>query len=503
MSKDWIRYALWVICATIWATICFVVPDFIDNPISSWKAFISILAYIISVGIFHLLIIYLIGSQRVLCSILLPLYALLGSVCAYYRLIYHVSITPLLVDAALHTHVREAAGVVSIWLIVWVLFNIGISIYLCYFRWHKINNNISIWHWLIVLALTIGYYAAIPRLKTALETRYPLNIVISISKCITEINRTPVERTFPTTVSNESPDSLVVVVVIGEAARADHMQLNGYEKATNPKLSERKNVVSLPNIYSQYTYTNGSVPHIMTRADSVNTEYAYNEHSFVALYENAGFNTIWLTNKNQVQPFIDFMNEADTTLYTTGALTQALYAKWLDGDLLPLMDNFLCTDSKQLYILHTMGSHWLYDTHVSDELCVFQPVVTNRDIRHNTLEQIVNSYDNTIVYLDDFIDSIIYRLNDQCAIILYISDHGESLGEGGRFLHAQENAEEEKYPAALVWYSDKYETLYPDKIRALHNNKDKRYRTDFVFYSILYAAGIVVEGDNKQVNILQ
>ena len=197
------------------------------------------------------------------------------------------------------------------------------------------------------------------------------------------------------------------------------------------------------------------------------------------------------------------MDESDTVLYTDAARKQALYAKWLDEDLLPLLDTFIAASPKQLFVLHTMGSHWMYDTHVSDDLFTFTPTTSNRDIRQNTKEQIINSYDNTVVYLDAFIQAIINRFEHYPAIILYLSDHGESLGEGGRYLHAQEDAEEEKYPAAIIWYSDKYASLYPDKIKALIQNKDKRYRTDYYFYSILYAAGIEAEGDNPEMNIFR
>ena len=93
-----------------------------------------------------------------------------------------------------------------------------------------------------------------------------------------------------------------MVAVLGEAARADHLQLNGYERETTPLLRTNPNVVSLPQIYSQYTNTNGSIPHIITRADSIHSEYAYTETSFVTLFKQCGFHTVWLTNKNQNKP---------------------------------------------------------------------------------------------------------------------------------------------------------------------------------------------------------
>lgn len=503
MKRDLLSYWMWWGCATLWATLCFVVPDFIDNPVGNWQSLLAVITYILSVGLFQALVLYIIGLNRYACAVLLPVYALTGSVCAYYRLFYHVSITPLLLDAALHTHAREMAGVVSFGLIAWVAINLLIGIVFCIIRWRKISLRLPVWNWVVAPIALLGYYIAIPRLKEALEMRYPLNLVYSITEYISDLHRAASVRQYPSIVSSEVPDSLVVVAVLGEAARADHLQLNGYPRPTNPLLGSRPNVVSLSDVYSQYTNTNGSIPHIITRADSACTEYAYTEHSFVALFRKAGFYTVWLSNKNQTKPFWDFMDEADTIQYTAAARTQALYAKWLDGDLLPLMDGHLGQNPKQLFVLHTMGSHWLYDTHVSDELCVFQPAVTNRDVRQNTQEQIINSYDNTVLYLDAFLNDLIQRLQSRPAVLLYLSDHGESLGEGGRFLHAQKEAEEEKYPAAIVWYSDRYKERFPDKVEALHARCTQHYRTDYFFFSVLSAAGIEAEGSNETVNIFQ
>ena len=161
-------------------------------------------------------------------------------------------------------------------------------------------------------------------------------------------------------------------------------------------------------------------------------------------------------------------------------------------ELLPYLDSLIIRKSnKNLYILHTIGSHWYYNLHVPDSLLQYLPLTNNRVITSNTVEQVVNSYDNTILAIDVFLDELTHRFKDTPAILLYISDHGESLGEEGHFLHA--NYEETKYPAALVWYSDKYETMYPEKIKALKRNRIRRYRTDYFFPSVLSAAGMCYE----------
>lgn len=104
--------------------------------------------------------------------------------------------------------------------------------------------------------------------------------------------------------------------------------------------------------------------------------------------------------------------------------------------------------------------------------------------------------------MDEVLDSLIACFQDQCALVIYQADHGEALGEEGRYLHAND-AQEAKNPACIIWYSDRYAMLYPDKIRALSANRHKHYRTDYVFYSILSAAGIRGEGETEEMNIFR
>ena len=104
--------------------------------------------------------------------------------------------------------------------------------------------------------------------------------------------------------------------------------------------------------------------------------------------------------------------------------------------------------------------------------------------------------------MDFFVDSVIASLENDIALVIYQSDHGEALGEDGIFLHGND-IEAVKHPACVVWYSEKYAALYPKKINALVANKNKYYRTDYIFYSLLYAAGIQAEGDNTSVNIFR
>ncbi len=98
------------------------------------------------------------------------------------------------------------------------------------------------------------------------------------------------------------------------------------------------------------------------------------------------------------------------------------------------MDSLLAssTADKHLFVLHTIGSHWYYNFHVTDSLQLFRPLTDSRIVTQNSEQQMLNSYDNTILYLDYFLDTLIERFEDRVAVVIYLSDHGESLGEDGK-----------------------------------------------------------------------
>jgi glucan phosphoethanolaminetransferase (alkaline phosphatase superfamily) len=398
---------------------------------------------------------------------------------------------------------EEALGVISWSLIVWIGANLLIGIALVIWRWRLKKPKYEWLHALVVLVIFVGYYHINGRLHQSINQRYPMHIVESMRQYVhlQQLRQQP--HLMPKYVVNSSPDSLDVVVVIGESARTDHFALNGYNRPTNPLLSQRTNIVSLPHIYSEYTHTLASVPVLLTRADSLHPEYQYSETSFAAILRNEGYHTAWISNQDLGDTFASFPAECDTVVWLNAGKSVFIFSEWYDENLLPEMGKQLAKENnKNLLILHTIGSHWYYNNHVPDMYNYFQPTTDNRVVTNNRHEAVINSYDNTIRYTDLVLDSIIARMTNRCAIVFYISDHGESLGENGNWLHAA-GAEETKYPACVIWYSDVFAQQYPEKITALYANKNNRYRTDFLFHSVLSAAGISVVDIDSTMNIFE
>ncbi len=498
------RYAyLWLVVAMgVWNTLCFILPDFFDSPTDGWRSVLTVILYVCALGIGQIAIASLLALHRYIAALCLPLYAVLGGVISYYRVAFHATVNPALVDATLHTNMGTVSGVTSWQLIVWVVFQLLVSLLWVRWRW-RIEKVPQAW---VILIGSIGLFAAWywgnGRLHKSAAQRYPMHVIRSVGEYVSLQRESNLPRQIPHVQATATTDSLDIIMIIGEAARADHLSLNGYPRETCPRLAARHNVVSLPHIFSQHTHTAASVPHILTPADSLHPELANTSHSFIACLRQQGYTFAWISNQDYGRTYAPFIYEADTILFPNASKTVFVFHPWYDTDLLPALQNLIKeqTETHRLYVLHTIGSHWFYNNHVPESCVRFQPTVSNRVITQNDSMAVINSYDNTIVSMDFFVDLVISLFKDRNAILFYLSDHGESLGERGNWLHAA-GAEETKYPAAFVWYSDKYARTFPDKVAALKENRTKHFRTDYLFYSLLSAAGLQADGNNSSFDL--
>ncbi len=494
---------LFVFIITVAYALIFTLSEFSDSPYSNFHDFM-VLAFqwvAIAVGTFGLL--YLLSINKYIFAITFPLLVAFSTVLAYYRYTVNATLTPMTIELALINDLRTNMQVVSWQLVSLILLSLVVSVAIVWLRWKKISFTRPYLHLIVALGIIFMTNSFIPQLKRPLTQRMPYSIYYNF-KLYFEIRDVAAEHreTF-TSESVANSDSLVVVFVIGESLRNDHLQINGYERETTPYLMEEDNLVSLTDIYGAECFTHTSVPQIMTRADSANPQRAYDEQSFVTIFNDAGFRTTWIANQESVATYAYFMNECDTLIYVNGDKSVYTFDKWLDEDILPHLENELQDDNPmQLHILHSIGSHWWYNSHYTDEFERYTPVIKSRVVSSNTQEEMINSYDNTILYTDYFIKETIDLIRDKKSILIFLSDHGESLGEDGYYLHGADRPELH-YPAAFVWYSDKYAQSFPDMIENLKDNSDKKYRSDYLFHSIIDAADITTEYIEPQLSIFR
>lgn len=308
-------------------------------------------------------------------------------------------------------------------------------------------------------------------------------------------------------VTRQDEQPVTIVLVIGEAARSENFALNGYERPTNPRLSARANVVSYPHLYSQAGTTEQSVPLMLSRATVDDPERFFAEKTLPEAFQETGFATLWLTNKSRNLMMERVVQTTDYRYQTSKDLSAINnFDEYL---LVPYGQQLQARrDSSAFVVVHTMGSHWRYDVRYTPEFELFTPCV-NGDFQMNMIkpsnrELLLNAYDNSILYTDYFLDSLIALTDatDMPALMVFMSDHGENLYDDDRELVLHGNYVTSRWlfqVPFIVWYSDEYAALYPDKVEQLRSHVATRDNSSVLFSSLLDAAGIAAvtpEGDS-------
>jgi len=289
-------------------------------------------------------------------------------------------------------------------------------------------------------------------------------------------------------------DGLVVIVVIGESARADHWQLNGYARATTPELARRTDVLSYPKVRSCAAGTRVSVPCLMTRATENSMEVSLAETSLVKLFRKHGFVTTWISNNQMLSrydtPITVLAREADFQVFPS-AFADADAGR-LDETMLPhLSDALAARSGRQLLVLHQRGSHWHYAERYPSTFERFVPACKNGTPPYLCERQgLVNAYDNSIAYTDFFLARVIELIGNRNALLLYVSDHGQSLGEDGFFTHGDPERTEQRQVPMIWWASEEFRRRAPGAVAALTRRRGDPVSHDQVFHSVLGCAGV-------------
>lgn len=279
----------------------------------------------------------------------------------------------------------------------------------------------------------------------------------------------------------------VVVLIIGEAARAQNFSLYGYKRETNPLL-KKDDIVVVPNAYSCTTYTTGSLACMLSH-DPDKTD----DEPLPSYLARMGVEVVWRTN-NWGEPPLRI-----TEYQKRDELRKVCQGEGCGYDevlLTNLVERIRKAQSDKVFVvLHMKGSHGpSYYSRYPSNFNIFSPVCRHEEISKCTQEELINAYDNTIVYTDYFLDEAIQQLKtltDQPVLMMYVSDHGESLGENGLYLHGTPYLfapEYQKKIPFLLWMNPefrKHQNL--SEVPAL---KEPRYGHENVFHTIIGALGV-------------
>jgi glucan phosphoethanolaminetransferase (alkaline phosphatase superfamily) len=412
-----------------------------------------------------------------------PLLFIVLALLAFYIFSQDIVVSKHLIEAILQTSLLVSLDLISISLIIGV---IGVFLVLIYIlkQYSKINAN-TLKSPLFPLAfLGIATYFIIENTRhNTFKSRMPYVVYQSIKDYLMYDGVTLLPVKDSVKAINEDTE---LILILGEAVRADHLQLNGYNRNTTPLLSKRKKVISYPKLYSKYTHTVPSVIQLLTNKTIKDTEENNKLYSVFSVINKAGYHTFWIANSTLVSSYEPIIRSNEKVKLIDKFRSIMSFNKALDEKMLVPFDSVYNSNKYEFIGLHMTGSHWWYENRYSNEFRKFKPVIKSKHLPSCKKEEIINSYDNTILYLDNFIDQVITKAEkkDRKTLILFVADHGEILGEDGKWLHAQNNIHS-KNPAMLIWYSDLYEETFPKKVQNLKKNATKRITTDFLFPTLL------------------
>ncbi len=468
----------------------------------SFNGIILIISLIILMLVLNAFVFYLIlYLSRYLGKFLLIVFFIANAIAVYFVNTYGVIIDESMVGNILNTNYEEASSFFSMKLILYlVLFGVLPAIYIFRAQFTKVPLK----KFLLTMLLTLGFIAFLvfanatnwlwidKNSKSLGGLAMPWSYTVNTARYyIHDFKKNKKEILLPDA-SIKDEEKSVVILVIGESARSENFSLYGYEKNTNPLLSKTPNVFHF-YAKSNATYTTAGVKAIL---DHKNTGTLY-EILPNYLFRN-GVEVIWrTTNWGEPPVHIDTYQNKEFLKTDCKDLNCDYDEVLLNG----LKDQITASNKhKILVVLHTSTSHGpTYSKKYPPEFEKFKPVCNSVELGNCSQEELINAYDNTIVYTDYLLHKVIEvlkQLDGYKTSMLFVSDHGESLGENNLYMHGvpMSFAPKEQYEIPfIVWVSGHSTTLKPNKELSQHH----------VFHSVLNFLNIDSPVYNEEMNIFK
>lgn len=283
------------------------------------------------------------------------------------------------------------------------------------------------------------------------------------------------------------------VLVVGETARAQNFSLNGYGRDTNPELS-RRGVVNFPHAQACGTSTEVSLPCMFSSFGRRNydEEKILTHESVLHVLARAGFKVRWRDNQSGCKGVCDGLPAEQIDHANVPALCAE--GQCLDEILLHGMEGVARDNHGNLFVvMHQLGSHGpAYYKRYPAVFRRFTPACESENLRSCSHSEIVNAYDNSLLYTDFVLGKVIDFLDRAQAThdtaMLYVSDHGESLGEGGLYLHGMPHAiapDVQTHVPFVMWLSPAFRRSFGISQECLRSRADEPVSHDNLFHSLL------------------
>ncbi len=440
-------------------------------------------------------------------------------------IIYHVPINDSMVVITINTNIQEAFELLRGYIIPFLILFVCI-LFTYFFLISRIINSISLKSSFIISTISLLIIISLPflngqkgsyskQLKGIFYSYYPTSFFYSLGLVYKQhkiINASTKQRDsfkFNAVQIPNVTQKQVYILVLGESSRSDHWRLDGYSRNTNPKLSKEDNLIFFSNANTNAYMTEFSIPLILTGVNPENYEDNYKRKSIINAYIEAGFKTFWVSNQNDHGSIRTHRDDVDKKIIAPQSSNSTTNIHQ-DAELLTKLQSVLNEPGdKKFIVVHTQGSHFDYSVRYPSEFDEFKPSlkkVKTMSTDFKSKESFVNSYDNSIIYTDYILDSVISIIKSKPFVssVLYISDHGENLFDDDRHLSQHAYPVPSKYIARVpffFWYSDELNKIAPDKITYLNSNKNKKVIAQNVFFTFTELCGLKIPGVDSTLSL--
>jgi len=446
---------------------------------------------------------------------ILLLLLLASAVGTHFMLTYHVVIDSGMMVNVLQTDPREAAGLLN-WRLIATVILLGVlpgfAVWRAPLRFDSggrqaLKNLALIFASLGVAAALIlaTFQPLASAMRNERQLRYminPLNTLYAAARASTK----PLQRASgPAAVVGTDAHvgapagrrPTLLILVLGETGRSGNFGLNGYPRATTPEL-EREHVASARNATSCGTSTAASVPCMFSHLGREGYESRSRDYeTLLDVLDHAGLAVLWIDNQAGCKGVCDRVPHVETSGLVHPQLCRG--GECLDGIMLEGLEQRIGALPPErvargvVVVMHQMGSHGpAYHLRSPPAYKRFLPECTSSSLPDCSRDEVVNAYDNTIAYTDHFLASTIHWLQARQGVfdtaMLYVADHGESLGENNLYLHGMPYSvapDVQKKVPWITWLSPGFEQRSGITINCLRAKRDEAITHDHYFHSVL------------------
>lgn len=322
----------------------------------------------------------------------------------------------------------------------------------------------------------------------------------------------------PVEILEDRHDIPKVIFILGESTSRHHMQLYGYDLPTTPNLSRREQAGELTAFSSVTSPHAGTMAVMRTLFSFYDNDAAgmwYDYGNIFDILREAGVHTSWLSNQESSGFYGSIgrtlASRCDEQAFTSHLAHTIDLSERYDEKVLPLLDDALAGDGRadvepqsDFIVVHLMGAHEDFKRRYPASFARFTAADETGGARDDAAaRQIRAEYDNAVLYDDHIVDAIIRRVEDQDALVIFLSDHGEEVNDVRDLVgHGDESSAWQRDIPMVIWTSAKFRANHPEDVRRIHAAKDHAWQSDEMIHTLLDIMKIRMPQYEKEKSLL-